>query len=363
MNTKTISVRDFIYLDTDRLYSFYSQAFEGVAERIVKSHFDAITSTNLQKDGFLTGAATEAQAAEGSRHTESRVLYDHMYNQLEDRLGNAIALPNNLNHTNFVDTLRNEFLIKVKGFVVIEDYARLEHFTSKFNRFGEIIAYATTTSDTTKGLIKDIKEQAATITDRNQKAKLLEQVKSISDPKLVAKNSGLHQEEEMLKNLAFWNQMFRNEALEINVMPLDLVDQFVFRGVVDRSWLRIKPDLLRMLYSGAVASEWTMVGQITYLPGDGGMVDKQFVSRNESKPDDPNNPSIRDPFQKMFAASRTIERMFFESRSQIEIIVCPLAIYREGSVNIGPKNSASMMSSDQPVPASDDIGGQVNRGQ
>lgn len=78
MKTEGKVVRDFIYVDVERLYSLYSQVFEGVADQIVQSYMAASATTDSQKESLLRGGSIEAQVAEVSRRTENKLLYDHM---------------------------------------------------------------------------------------------------------------------------------------------------------------------------------------------------------------------------------------------------------------------------------------------
>jgi hypothetical protein len=72
-----MKIRDFVYIDIDKLYSLYSQTFEGIAEKVVQSYIDRLTSKDFQKGAPLGGASIEKQAEELSSRTESRVLHDH----------------------------------------------------------------------------------------------------------------------------------------------------------------------------------------------------------------------------------------------------------------------------------------------
>jgi hypothetical protein len=63
MPQNNIAIRDFIYVDADRLYSLYSQVFEGVADQIVESFIAGLATTDSQKGPLLQGSSTEAQVA------------------------------------------------------------------------------------------------------------------------------------------------------------------------------------------------------------------------------------------------------------------------------------------------------------
>lgn len=331
MDSKHRIVRDFIYIDIDRLYSFYSQVFEGVADQIVQSYLNSSKTTDFQKASPLKGKAIEAQIAEASYRTESKILYDHMYNQLEERISNAILSFKEVNEHNFQAKLRDYSLIKVQGKAEIEDYKRMSHFMEKFNLLAEAIAYAiisSSTSDQATELKKIIKKEK----DKNKKFKLKENLKKLTDAKSFAKEMGLSQDEKLLSNLKLFSDMFNPDGYEITLTP-NTKENIVYRAIIDKQWLRIKPEFLRALYGGYVDFEWTMVGQITYLPGTEipNPIESNEDDSTEIKADE--QPFMRDAFRNMFVTSLGLEKMFLESKERIEVIICPLAIYREISIS------------------------------
>jgi hypothetical protein len=332
MTTSNRPIRDFIYLDADRLYSFYSQAFEGIAERIVQSYIDRLASSERETPRLMQAAVVGSEVAEITARSESRVLHDHMYNQLEDRLAPSIRTPTGMTRENYRETLERGFLVKVSGTAEMEDWTRLEQITDKFNELGEAIAYSIAMSEETKAAVASLTEIADGIGDRNQKAQARQKIKQFADVKTLAKQRGLHQEPQLLKNLQLWVKMFRSDIFEIGFKPAGTSDPIYFRAVLDKKFLRVSPPILRALYGSTVLAGWTVVGQITYLPGEGVLADKEMSQQDDAQPNDPDNPSMRDPFRNMFAANRAFERMFSESMSRLELIMCPLAIYREGSV-------------------------------
>src|SRR5687767_786300 len=108
-------IRDFIYVDVERLYSLYSQVFEGVANQIIQSYIDASSTMNSQKGSPLSGASVEAKVAEMSRRTENKFLYDHMYNLFEVEIKNAILESPEITRDNYHGILSQAFMIKVSG--------------------------------------------------------------------------------------------------------------------------------------------------------------------------------------------------------------------------------------------------------
>lgn len=134
-------------MDGDRLNSLYSQVFEGVAEQIIKSRLHSEMQQNLQKGALTTGQVAEAQFGETKQSTESKVLYDYMYSQLESKIAENIVDPTGVNTENYRELLGNAFLIKVKGKAEIEDYNRIRLFANRFNQLAGKIAFAETINE------------------------------------------------------------------------------------------------------------------------------------------------------------------------------------------------------------------------
>lgn len=317
-------IRDFIYVDTERLRSLYSQVFEGIAEKIIDSFIDEVASEKSQKGKLLSGDGIIEKVKEASQRREDKILFDHLYNRLEKEIEGLLVDPNNINKENYLQKLEDTFLIKVKGKAEINDYARLSDYMSKFNEIAEAIAYAGLTED-----LKEIEGKIESVTDRNEKAKLKQQLKQRVNPKKIAKDMGLSQDQKLLDNLKMFTDFFYPDGYEIIITPKNQTD-IVYRGVLDKAFLRKEPEYLRTHYGGLVESEWIMVGEITFIPTENDNEDDDRTEQIELEQDE-QNPSMRDPFRNVFAAARTFENMFFISKSRIEIIISPLAIYRETS--------------------------------
>ena len=323
-------IRDFIYVDVERLYSLYSQVFEGVADQIVQSYMDASSTTDTQKGALLKGGSIEAQVAEASRRTESKFLHDHMYNLFEAKIQDAILESPEIDPYNFREVLGQTFMIKVRGAAEIEDYNRLNLFLEKFNDIGEAIAYGGVISEEVGEAISNLEDTVGQISDRNKRAKAKDRVGKHTDKRILArqraKELGMHQDEQSLKNLNMFTDLFNREGFDVTIVPEGDAENVAFRGAIDKRWLRMQPELLRSLYGGYVESKWTMVGQVTHLPGV--QLPKLGAGQAIINEEDP-NPSMRDPYRNVFRSARVFERMFFESKERVEVVICPLAIYRE----------------------------------
>ena len=100
-----------------------------------------------------------------------------------------------------------------------------------------------------------------------------------------------------------------------------------------------RPQLIRHLYGGQSESPWTMVGTVTHTQGS--YVDLQNETKSDeastmpfARKDASGSPMMLDAYRRMFRSLRTFERMFLESDKGSEIILSPLAIYREFQLQV-----------------------------
>lgn len=377
------TIRDFIYLNGDTLNSLYSQLFEGVAEQIVKSRLHSEVQQELQKGEVTKGQIAEAQFAEMKQSTESKVLYDFMYSQLESKIRASILDPSGIGKDNYREVLADAFMVKIKGRAEIEDYNRVKVFAKQFNDLAGKLAFAETISQLGMSLYQA--EALVASLQGKRKAELRQAIEKWRNPKQLAKDKGYLQDEETLSLIDLVTGMFYPDGFEVTLTPTQGDEVIIFRGVIDKQWLRMPPETLKALYGGYTDFAWTMVGQITYMPGgsspevpqtpvsdvnieesiastdEAGTRSKENEnsSENEEATQDspsqdngaaveesastvkevtPELPSMRDPFRDFFGQLRTFERMFLESKQRIEIIMNPLAIYRETVLVAGDKD-------------------------
>lgn len=291
MNNEVIS--DFIYMDKDRLYSLYSQIFEGVIEAVVDSYSNEIQNNETIKN-MIKGNSLESQVAEASTKTENKVLYDHMYNLLEKKLSDVIFYINDSDNMN-IETLKNKTIIKVTGKTSIQDYERLKIYMEKFNELGKIIAYSNYSS----------------LSKNEQK---------MTNVNTLAKSLGLTQDTTLLNNIKTMTEFFNDDGYDV-IISAKNSNEILYRGIINKEYLRVEPNMLRTLYGDEPPMEWTMVGQITYIPYN--------EEESETNADDNKDMSISDSYQNMFNSYRSVEKKFFEGKEKTRVHIAPIAIYTE----------------------------------
>lgn len=309
-----MNVRDFLYLDGQRLYSLYSQVFEGVAESVVRRVLSEAAQTKDEKK-----AATSATIIEASDRTERVVLHDWMYSRLETKLEPIFRDPSNLS-----GNLTYAPLIRVEGWVEFEDYTRMNTFFDKFNDLAKAITYAATGPVLQQ--LREMREVAKKEKDRNTKARLNAAVDALQRQCDSATSVNLQQDPQLMKNLKLFSEFFAPDGYQVCVVSKLQDEPIAFRAVLDRDWLRTSPDFLRTLFLNSNRAQVTLVGHVTHLAAS------EADPEDQKKDDDEAESSLRDSMKGMFKIEKDMEDLFFESKARKEITVQPLAIYRRHEI-------------------------------
>lgn len=298
-------IRDFIYVDKDWVNSIYSQINEGVSEAIVSSY----AANKAYKDttkAIIKGEEIESSAEESSNITENKVLYDYIYNELETKLGKNIYVPNNVNKENYQKEFKNHFLIKIKGKVKIHNYERMKMYLEEFNNIGEVIG---------RSVYNQQKE--VDINGEMSGKQMYDERRSFEK---FLRDNDFCRDKKDLDGLKKMIEIFNNNGFEM--LLEDSENCFRYRTIINKKFLRLEPELLRILYTQNPMEEWTIVGQITYFKTD----------KDEDEKVEP--LGLRDSYNNMINVAAGLENTFFDSQSVTEITIKPLAIYKQQDIEI-----------------------------
>lgn len=79
-------IKNFIYLDEPKLYSFSSQLFEGVTEYVLNNEYLENSEDDKQKGTIASGRVIANVIREASSSTTKKFLHDHSFNLFEKEL-------------------------------------------------------------------------------------------------------------------------------------------------------------------------------------------------------------------------------------------------------------------------------------
>ncbi len=295
------TIRDFLFLDSPRLYSFCAQ---------------------------LVGSAKMAEfvphLGQGDGPPEPYVD-DELFCRLFGQLSQSIPDVSMAGVNELLPLVRESGLVRVGGVAEIEDYGRIVQFFADFNRLGEAVAHAHTQAERLRGESVDAGSVESRI--REKMAKL--------EPAQVAQTLGLRQDPQTLSDLSFLTELFYPKGFEVVVHP-ESATGISYRSVVSADRLRLSPSHIRALFGGFSQQEWVVVGQITYIPAvqtERVTLRSQDTHKKEGAEAD-EGVLMRDPMRAMFRTGRLFDRMFAKSGESVEAMIQPLAIFRETHVDV-----------------------------
>jgi len=300
----SLKIRDFIYLDTERLKSIIAQIEQGLinGSSQLKSNNKEITA---KAGGSLFGllkAAGGAKYVLQNQTTETKTLHDNIYNKVETALLSndlLLTIPGNIQMKSIIDSgfdsmVSDTSFILGKGKVNINDFIRMRLMLEKFNDLGKFIAQCGVSSlpITTP---KHLKNQA---------------LKKAQDKMTLDKST--------IDGFKLFFDLFYKDRVVIKMLPFEDYPDFRLVGNLKTDFLRENISSIIYKYGTAPVSEWTIFAQVASIPPKG-------RSKIENKI---GGADIEVALQQMFNAFREVE-LLAQSVVYPEIAITPIAIYRE----------------------------------
>lgn len=321
------AIRQFLYLDTHHLYSFYSQVKDGIPGIIFTERKSVDGGESKAK--LSSGLVQEiSRNSEEVRESASKTLHDNMYNDLEAELltqNSIVDINQNYNKTQLLkpevrEDIQTKLLIKVTGSAVLDNYEFLRRITGKFNELIAFVTYLPLVSKFASFREIPLKE-IEKIQDQKQRkiimafrARDLDKLAELLDNKL---------DEVALKAVAFVIDNFHENLSFLSVQPFEGLDAPIFSAPMNPAWLRDQANMLRLWYGRKLKFKLTLVGQV-------GMVHQQADQEEleESPPTDPEKRTVADSLKELIPKLETMAKHFYGDKYPT-ITVVPLAIYRE----------------------------------
>lgn len=303
MTVKKPPIRDFVYLDVERLKSILAQIEEGYVEAT------GTTSGSEKKveggaEAHVPGLAKVGGTGQylwTSEVSETRTLHDHIYNYVEDRLyeeKRIINLQRELTPQMWLsDEARTDIgktaFVLVEGAAIVNDYAYMKDFLTNFNKVAAAIG----------------------------RLPVYDQAKGKPNAKQVMTQAGKEYQidGDMLKDLDLVLKTFARNDLIVKILPFaDHPDARAVANLDVPSALRIRLESLLYRFGSAPRGNWTLFGQIAAVPLS---ADQPYSYAATLGAD------IETALQKMFDVLRTFEPLI-GSVVYPEIAITPIALYR-----------------------------------
>lgn len=314
-------IKNFIYLDEQKLYSFSSQLFEGITDYVLNEELLDKSSEKSSKDGTpITSSQIIANVIrETSKSTEKKFLHDHSFNLLERELMESDKLIDCSSQLVTIDWLSQELqgrsFIKIKTKAKFIDTRHLYNVFKDFRTLGESFA----TVDLCDDMIAEEAKIIDATRDKAKKAKLLKEYET--NLKLAVAHS-------MFKSNSYLPEKFIeafthlvNFGYEGNLYFYQAQDEVLFTSLLQRDFLRGNITDLVHKYGRATEREFTMLGLVSH--------GFESVQGNplENEDIDPSRgfrPRIANLSEHMIILEQGIS-----GKEKNELLIEPIAIYTE----------------------------------
>jgi len=301
----TTAVRDFVYLDADRVRSIIAQLDEGVVDSVTKAKSgSAEIESGVEGSlfGLLkgSGGATYLWRREDS---ETRTLHDYIYTKVESQLLNEkllVRIPADITSDEIISRelegkLSHTSFILAEGRVTLNDFGRMRRLIDRFNDIGKFVAWAETQSQPTQPVSKNKARQM-----RQQKQQDMSIDKRLQDGLRVIIDT------------------FYEDRLVLRLSPFAELEDLSLVGNLKQEYLREAISSVIFKHGTAPTDTWHLFAQVAAIP-----------DKTKRSPQQPLVPveGIEPAFQTMFDAVRELEATL-EPISYPEVAVTPIAVYR-----------------------------------
>ena len=315
------AIRAFLYLDEYKMYSISSQVFEGLTDQILQFRSEATDEITHQQGPVASGRVLADIASQRSTVTESRFLHDYAYTLFEEKL-TQLGRVTSLSETVSDEELRNlerDTFVRVSGPAVFTDARLVGETIKNYNEIGEALAYVSRYGSIEKDA-NTLREKLKQTQDRNEKARLREQLKGALNVIEDAQVQGLHMEPEFLKKLSFLLKYGFGDQLGIRIsLPTSDGGTLEFSAPLTSSYLREKEVGIVQKYSRRIEKNIVLLGFVTQVGEP-----RHHVEENEEAGEPAN---MKRALLNLVDKLATVEQSF-TGKLENEIVLDPIAIYR-----------------------------------
>lgn len=311
-NKNRCTIKSFIYLDEDKMYSISSQLFEGMTQYILQEETDGQNDVNSQKGNFLSGRFMADMMFQSRSKSEMRNLHDFAFNLFEKEMEDRGILYD-VKCNDEISDLQDKGFVRIRGKIFFCDYARMQYIIDNFNNIGR--ALGRLQGATFYEQIEEIKHNANDTKDRERRNRQQQNAKySEKQIENLLKSAGLVLDEKYVKNLSTVMKFGYQDGFEVRIILED--SPLLFSAVINQSCLKENENVLISKYSRITEKEFTVIGVITQV--------------GNPKPKLPNNEGedMKTATQGMHEMIANLE-MQFNGRSSNECIIDPIAIFTE----------------------------------
>jgi len=290
-----MKLKNFIYLDQDKMYSISSQMFEGIAQEILQENLQENSKSENQKGPRLSGQVLADVVINTTKSIEKKFLHDYSFTLFEKELNekNIILDITELNESDINSKIHSFSFIKITKEVTFNDHLKLQDFFSQFNQVGTAISRI------------QLLGEHNTLEQLNPNKK---------NQYIKTKESSLHQDQKFLDSFILLSKQGYGNSFEV----VQKVNNLNITSYWNRAFLKESEDLIIRKYSRKTNVKISVIGTVA-----------QYIQSNTAQPeDDIEAEELSLHMKNMFEHLTGVEHSI-SGKSKNEIIIDPIAAYIE----------------------------------
>lgn len=350
-----MKIYDFLYVDTPKVISVYSQLTGGLVDVHERTTSSAAEAENKRQYDFRVfrhdagGATTESQTHKSTVKPHHALLVE-----LEEELlrsGQLLDLTSADRDSKLADpetraTLKNTFCIKAKGRAVFEDYERIKKIGQSFPTVCGFINKSIQSGVREKPEYLELSEQlsvleqgAKEVKDRNQRAFKQQEVKTLrKQVERMVETAGIAPVDEwILDGMAVWIDTYLPGIFNVRIYPnTDDPAEHIFGNLKHEFVEASDLNSFHFTYGSLPTEALTILGIVTSVPDPAG---EQFKPLAEFEREDLEDfESVENGFRALFRGFDGLESMIRTCHFP-RVMVYPLLVYRDVVANPSAKLS------------------------
>lgn len=341
-------VKDFIYLDMEKVSSLYSQLTGGIIQQYEASTSLSSNSKNLRNYDFKI-FKHEAGGTDSASQSlkETRISHHDIYNELENSLfENGYAAEIGIDITKeqiesgeATHIFENTLCVKAEGWGVLEDYERISRIADNYGDIAALINKSIESSfknspecadllekiELQKSEIKGMKNGQQKTKRKNELVDLEASIQNLIESKQVGAV-----EDWIIEGMRNWIRVFLPRIFNFRLYPFDDLDDFhILSNLKRESFIENDTESVHFLYGSKPSVKISILGVITSIPQESGQLFDPMQEFDDEEVEEEGNEaeSIEKAFRGIFRGFDGFEEMVRTCRYP-RIMVQPIAIYR-----------------------------------
>ena len=338
------SIKDFIYLDIDKVSSLYSQLTGGIIQSIESSSLSSENNKNIRNyDLKIFKHEAGGTGTTQSELKETRVSHHDIYNELEKELfdkGYAIEIGKDVTKEDIqngeaTEIFEKSLSVKVEGRMILEDYEKLIRIAENHNDLVDFINQSIISNLKKSSQLKEMFDQIEGFevelksmkngSKKTEKKQLLNTLKERIDISVESQKVS-KVDTWIFEGMKKWISVFLPNIFTLRLYPFDDISNFhIMSNLKKEAFLENDVETIHYLFGSKPTINVTLLGVITDIPKKD---EDTFSPMKEFEEDFSNDTKFESAFRGAFRGFDGLENLVRTCRYP-RIMVQPIAIFRE----------------------------------